>query len=64
MNKMKELRIKRSLTQKELAEVLDVTSDYISQIERGRLPGIKTAKRIASFFNTTIDEIFFKNLKN
>ncbi|MEQ2129930.1 helix-turn-helix transcriptional regulator, partial [Caldanaerobacter subterraneus KAk] len=40
MNKLKELRIKYKLTQKELAKNLGVTPDYISQIERGRIPGM------------------------
>lgn len=61
MNKLKELRIKYKLTQKELAKNLGVTPDYISQIERGRIPGMETAIKIANFFNTTVDEIFLAN---
>ncbi|NNG67208.1 MULTISPECIES: helix-turn-helix transcriptional regulator [Thermoanaerobacteraceae] len=61
MNKLKELRIKYKLTQKELAKKLGVTPDYISQIERGRIPGMETAIKIANFFDTTVDEIFLAN---
>ncbi|ADH59839.1 transcriptional regulator, XRE family [Thermoanaerobacter mathranii subsp. mathranii str. A3] len=61
MNKLKELRIKYKLTQKELAKKLGVTPDYISQIEGGRIPGMETAIKIANFFNTTIDDIFLAN---
>jgi putative transcriptional regulator len=61
MNKLKKLRIKYKLTQKELAKNLGVTPDYISQIERGRIPGMETAIKIANFFNTTVDEIFLSN---
>lgn len=64
MNKLKELRIKYKLTQKELAKNLGVTPDYISQIERGRIPGMETAIKIANFFNTTVDEIFFSKQSN
>ncbi|WP_029689363.1 helix-turn-helix transcriptional regulator [Thermoanaerobacter sp. A7A] len=61
MNKLKELRMKYKLTQKELAKNLGVTPDYISQIERGRIPGMETAIKIANFFDTTVDEIFLAN---
>ncbi|HHY79517.1 MAG TPA: helix-turn-helix transcriptional regulator [Thermoanaerobacter sp.] len=61
MNKLKELRMKYKLTQKELAKKLGVTPDYISQIERGRIPGMETAIKIANFFDTTVDEIFLAN---
>ncbi|EGD51580.1 helix-turn-helix domain protein [Thermoanaerobacter ethanolicus JW 200] len=61
MNKLKELRMKYKLTQKELAKNLGITPDYVSQIERGRIPGMETAIKIANFFNTTIDEIFLAN---
>lgn len=64
MNKVKLYRKKHNLTQKQLGLLLGVTPDYISQIERGRIPGIETAKKIAEIFNSTIDEIFFTNQKN
>lgn len=64
MNKVKLYRKKNNLTQKDLGALLDVTPDYISQIERGRIPGMETAKKIAEIFNTTIDDIFFTNQKN
>jgi len=64
MNKVKMYRKKHNLTQKELGALLGVTPDYVSQIERGRIPGIETAKKIAEIFNTTIDEIFFTNEQN
>ena len=61
-NKLEELRKKRKLTQEQLSIKLNITSDYVSMIERGaRTPGFKLAKRIADFFETTVDEIFFEN---
>lgn len=59
MNNVKKYRIKQGLTQSELGEIIGVTSDYISQIERGRVPGIKTAKKLSKLFNKTIEELFF-----
>jgi putative transcriptional regulator len=65
MNKLKELRLKAKMTQKELAEELKVTPDYISMIERGdRTPGFRLSKKMADYFNTTVDEIFFAQDKN
>ena len=52
--------MRKSLTQEELARELDVVPDYISMLERGaRTPGFALAKKIADFFETTVDEIFF-----
>ena len=52
--------MRKSLTQEELARELDVVPDYISMLERGaRTPGFSLAKKIADFFETTVDEIFF-----
>ena len=64
MNKVKFYRKKHGITQKELGEIIDVTTDYISQIERGRTPGIKTAKKISKIFNKKIDDIFFQEQQN
>lgn len=64
MSKLKELRLKNKLTQRELAEIIGVTPDYISQIERGRTPGMDTAIKIADLFGMTIDEIFFNKRPN
>lgn len=64
MNKVKSYRIKYKLTQKDLGDILNITPDYVSQIERGRIPGMETAKKIAEVFNTTIDDVFFTNQPN
>lgn len=59
-NKLQDFRKRKSLTQEELAKELDVVPDYISMLERGaRTPGFSLAKKIADFFETTVDEIFF-----
>jgi putative transcriptional regulator len=64
-NKVQELRKQRGLSQEELAAILGVVADYVSMIERGkRSPGFALAKKIADFFDMTIDEIFFNNESN
>ncbi|SKB35537.1 putative transcriptional regulator [Acetoanaerobium noterae] len=61
-NSIEKLRKQKEITQEELAIKLDVTKDYISMIERGaRTPSFKLAKKIADYFNTTVDDIFFDN---
>lgn len=66
MNKVKELRIKNQLKQKDVAHALGICSDYLSLIERERqTPGFKLATKIADFYNVSIDDLkFFKNAKN
>lgn len=62
---LKQYRRNKNLTQKELAFKVGVTKDYISMIERGkRNPGIFLAKKLAHELDSTIEEIFFKNIKN
>lgn len=61
MNNVKKYRKEKGLTQSELGDIVGVTSDYISQIERGRVPGIKTAQKLSKLFNKTIEELFLTN---
>lgn len=64
-NMVKEFRKKKNLTQLELAKQLGITNDYLSAIERGsRTPGFKLAKKIADYFQVTVDTIFFENSSN
>lgn len=64
-NRLREYRKKYSLTQEELARHMDVVPDYISMIERGaRTPGFLLAKKIADYFDTTVDDIFFDDVSN
>ena len=56
------LRIKKNLTQKELAEKVGVTSRSIQYYESGRiLPSLIVAKKIADEFQQPIEAIFFTN---
>lgn len=58
-NKIKQLRINKSLSQGELAEVLHVTAQAVSKWEGNTTsPDISQLPAIASFFGITIDELF------
>ena len=60
VNKLQNYRIKKGLTRAELADELNVATHYIYMIETGiRTPGFKFSKRIADYFETTIEDIFF-----
>ena len=59
VNKVKELREKASLTQKELGEKVGVSRQAINAIETGKFdPSIWLAHDLAIFFGITIEEIF------
>ena len=54
--KLKTIRTENKLTQKELAEKLNIAMSIIGDIETGRrVPSKKTANKLAHFFNTTLD---------
>jgi transcriptional regulator with XRE-family HTH domain len=53
-SRLKELRLEKKLTQKELGERLKLSESAIGMYERGeRLPPIDLIKKIASFFDVT-----------
>jgi len=57
--KIKELRLKRSLTQDQLATFLSVSTQCISKWENGvTMPDIQMLPKISTFFGVTIDELF------
>lgn len=60
MNRLKDLRQKRGLSQTELAAKIGVSQRHIAFIESGqRLPSLKSAHRMASVIGVSIDDIFF-----
>lgn len=66
-NNLKVFRAKYDLTQKELAEKVDVTRQTIISIEKERYePSLTLAFKLASFFKVKIEDIFTyeKNEKN
>lgn len=63
-NRVKELRIKRGLTLKELGEAIQFNYSNLSKIERGvRKPNIELLESLASFFNVEISYFFEDNKK-
>lgn len=57
-NKIKEYREINKMTQKDIAEILEVEPGTISKYESGIIePNIESLKRLAETFNTTVDEL-------
>jgi len=57
--KIKEYRAKMDLTQKELADLVDVRRETIVHLEQGKYnPSLKLAMDISKVLNTTIEELF------
>lgn len=54
-NRLKELRLKRNLTQKEMAEKLNVQRSTYSWYESGRIPNMETLREIAQIFGVSVD---------
>lgn len=58
-NIVEELRKNKGISQEELGNILDVSRQTISSIEKGRYnPSIILAFKIARYFNMPIEEIF------
>lgn len=59
-NRVREYRERQGLTQTRFASELKITNDYLSSIETGKkIPSFKLARKIANYFEVTIDDIFF-----
>ena len=59
-NNLKVLRAMRSITQDELSKKLHVSRQTINAIELGKFnPSVLTALKLARFFETTVEEVFF-----
>lgn len=59
------LRKQRRLTQAELAEAIDSSQKYISEVENGhKEPSLKFCMKIANFFEVSLDTIFQYDLVN
>lgn len=60
LNKLKNLRLEKNLTLKNVAEKLDITLEYYWMLENGkRNLSYDMACKIAAVFNSTPDDIFF-----
>lgn len=62
-NKIKELRKKRGLSQRQVAEEIGLSRQYFLRVEKGdSIPTINVAKKIADYFGCSIDDIFFTHI--
>lgn len=58
--RVRKLRQQQKLTQEKLARQLGISRQSIISVEKGQcLPSLNLALQLASFFETTIEEIFF-----
>lgn len=62
---LKVARLKKSLTQKELAKRVGVTNKYLSQLENGisKNPSNKLMVLLANELESTVQELFFENIE-
>lgn len=59
-NNLRVLRAMKRITQEDLASSLGVTRQTIHAIENGKYnPSLELAFKIAKFFETTIEAVFF-----
>jgi putative transcriptional regulator len=62
-NRVRELRTARALSQRQLAEALNVSRQTINSIEQDRYtPSLPLAIALARFFGTTVEEVFHADL--
>ena len=59
LNKVKEVRIAKEMTQQELADLLGVSRQTIFSIESGKyVPSTILALKIAKTFNKSVEKLF------
>lgn len=59
-NRVHEFRVRANITQEALAAAIGVTRQTIIAMEKGNyVPSVRLALRVAKFFNTRVDDIFF-----
>lgn len=59
---IKQYRTQLNLTQEKLSELLDVSTHYIYELERGiKIPSLPMLISIAELFNTTVDSLLTGN---
>lgn len=64
MSKLKRIRLKNKYSCKDMAQVLNISKPYYWQIENGtRRLTYDMAIKIAEFFHTTPDQLFFEDTK-
>lgn len=62
-NNVEKFRVERELSQRELANLIGVSTETIVSIENGNLiPGIRLALTISTALNKKFGEVFFFNI--
>lgn len=60
-NRLKDLRIKKNKTQRDIAHIFGITEGAIGMYEQGRrIPNDIIKKKYSLYFDKSVDEIFFK----
>lgn len=58
-NRVRRFRVRSKLTQKDLADAVEVTRQTIIAVEKGRYdPSLRLALRLARFFGVPIEDLF------
>ncbi len=64
-NRIQELRAAKGLTQQDLADAVDVTRATILALEKGSYnPSLELAFRLARFFKTDIQKLFYEGARS
>ena len=58
-NRLKALRVEHEISQRELAEAMEVSNSTISRIEKGAMPDVETLIKYAEHFGVSTDWILF-----
>ena len=59
-NRVREIRLKRGLTQEALGEAVGLTRQSVIAIEKGRFtPSVYTALKLADALGATVEELFW-----
>ena len=60
--RLKELRLKKGVTQKEVAEAIGCSSNNYARYERGdREPDNNTLKQLSKYFGVSIDHLLYND---
>lgn len=60
-NNVKQIRLAKAITQKDLAKEVGITRQTLSLIEKGQYnPTIKLAMRLAKVLGVTLDDLFWE----
>lgn len=60
INRIREIRLERGITQVKMAEDLQITRQTINAVEKHKYnPSLELALKMIQYFNVSIDELFY-----